>query len=84
MVPMNRWLYSTPNDQFGAKAYSTPAPTVPPQRVSSARSSTVPRQQAFIAVVGHRRTALDVEQDVVGGIADLTGEQAERVDLACG
>ena len=25
-------------------------------------------------------TALDVEQDVVGGVTDLTGEQAERID----
>src|SRR4051812_4160926 len=39
-------------------------------------------EHTFVAVVGHRSTALDVEQDVVGGIADLAGEQAERVDLA--
>src|SRR6516164_11378408 len=31
--PMNRWSYSTPNDQFGVKPYSKPTPTVPPQRV---------------------------------------------------
>src|SRR5438552_3694724 len=34
-----------------------------------------------VAIRGHRSTALDVEQDVVDGIADLTGEQAERIDV---
>ena len=34
-----------------------------------------------VAVRGHRSTALDVEQDVVDGITDLTGEQAERIDV---
>jgi hypothetical protein len=34
-----------------------------------------------IPIVCHSRTALDVEQNVVGGPADLTGEQAEGVDL---
>ena len=33
------------------------------------------------AIRGHGRTALDVEQHVVGGIADLAGEQAEGIDL---
>jgi hypothetical protein len=32
-------------------------------------------------IVGDRRAALDVEQYVVGGPADLAREQAERVDL---
>ena len=32
---MNRWSYSMPAVQFWAKPYSRPAPTVPPQRVSS-------------------------------------------------
>ena len=41
--PMNRWLYSTPNDQFGAKPYSNPTPTVPPQRVALAEASSVPK-----------------------------------------
>ena len=40
--PIHRWLYSTPNDQFGAKPYSNPTPTVPPQRVAlTAASSTL-------------------------------------------
>jgi hypothetical protein len=34
---MNRWSYSTPTDQFGAKPYSRPTPTVPPQRVCGER-----------------------------------------------
>jgi hypothetical protein len=34
---MNRWSYSTPIDQFGAKPYSRPTPTVPPQRVCGER-----------------------------------------------
>src|SRR5260221_2223750 len=34
-----------------------------------------------VRVRGHSRTALDVQQEGVGGIADLTGEQAERVGL---
>src|SRR5260370_1792344 len=34
-----------------------------------------------VTIRGHRSTTLEVEQDVVGGIADLTSEQAERVDL---
>src|SRR4029077_656995 len=33
-----------------------------------------------VVVRGHSRTALDVEQDVVGRITDLTSEQAERID----
>ena len=40
--PMNRWSYSTPNDQFGAKPYSNPTPTVPPQRVALAEASSMP------------------------------------------
>ena len=40
--PMNRWLYSTPNDQFGVKPYSNPTPTVPPQRVALAEASSKP------------------------------------------
>src|SRR5258708_19761120 len=41
-VPMNIWSYSTAADQFEAKPYSTPAPTVAPQRVEVERSRTVP------------------------------------------
>src|SRR3954470_17041293 len=40
--PRNRWSYSTPNDQFGAKPYSNPTPTVPPQRVELAAASSMP------------------------------------------
>src|SRR5947207_1400168 len=34
-----------------------------------------------VAVRGHGSTALDVEQDVVDGVTDLAGEQAERIDV---
>ena len=40
--PMNRWSYSIPADQFGAKPYSQPTPTVPPQRVALCAASSVP------------------------------------------
>src|SRR5215217_5510911 len=40
--PMNRWSYSTPNDQFGAKPYSNPTPTAAPQRVALAAASSTP------------------------------------------
>src|SRR6185295_10261578 len=40
--PMNRWSYSTPKDQFGAKPYSHPTPTVPPQRVALAEANSKP------------------------------------------
>src|SRR5256885_3283479 len=40
--PMNRWSYSRPTDQFGAKPYSNPTPTTPPQRVELAEASSTP------------------------------------------
>src|ERR1700723_1496795 len=40
-LPMKRWSYSTPTDQFGVKPYSNPTPTVPPQRVAVAAASSV-------------------------------------------
>src|SRR5437762_6086315 len=40
--PMNKWSYSTPKDQFGAKPYSNPTPTAPPQRVALAEASSTP------------------------------------------
>src|SRR4030095_3616279 len=41
-LPIHRWLYSTPNDQFGVKPYSNPTPTVPPQRVELAEANSKP------------------------------------------
>src|SRR3954452_14837907 len=41
-VPINRWSYSMPADQFGAKPYSQPTPTVPPQRVALAAANSFP------------------------------------------
>ena len=78
---MNRWLYSTPTDQFGAKPNSMPVPTAPPQRVSLAVPNVTPAQSAAELVVGDGRAALHVPEHVVPGVAHLTGEEAERVDL---
>src|SRR5947209_7836302 len=39
------------------------------------------RAEHLVLAAGHSRTALDVEQDVVPGVADLTGDQTERIDL---
>src|ERR1700676_2628897 len=41
-LPMNRWSYSTPADQFCAKENSIPVPIPPPQRVSFAWSTATP------------------------------------------
>src|ERR1700746_919891 len=38
LLPMNRWSYSKPTDQFGVKAYSNPVPKAPPQRVELAET----------------------------------------------
>ena len=79
--PMNRWLYSTPNDQFGAKPYSNPTPTVPPQRVALAEASSMPVNvvEDAKAVARHRRTALYVEQRLIPGVADLAGKEADAI-----
>ncbi|KTT92199.1 hypothetical protein NS44R_14730, partial [Mammaliicoccus sciuri] len=39
------------------------------------------REEGPVTIVGQRRTTLGVQQHVVDGVADLAGEQAERVDL---
>ena len=79
--PMNRWLYSTPNDQFGVKPYSNPTPTVPPQRVALAEASSMPVKvvEDAKAVARHRRTALYVEQRLIPSVADLAGEEADAI-----
>src|SRR6201999_261705 len=38
-------------------------------------------EEAVVLVVGDRSTTLDVPEHVVPGVADLAGEEAERVDL---
>src|SRR5262249_27087177 len=38
-------------------------------------------EEAGVLVVGDRGAALDVPEHVVPGVADLTGEEADRVDL---
>ena len=73
LPPRKMWLYSAPIDQFGAKPNSRPAPTVPPQRHAAERS--------VVLGADHSRAALDVEQHVVPGVTDLTGDQTERIDL---
>ena len=83
-LPMKRWSYSKPTDQFGTKAYSMPAPTVAPQRVFPRRIEPDERRQRRIRrvpVVRDSAAALHVEQRTVPGIADLTGEQAEALNL---
>ena len=82
LLPMNRWSYSTPTDQFGAKAYSKPAPTVPPQRVVLARSTIARRgRERVVAVADDGGAALEVGQETgAPAIADLTGEETETVD----
>ena len=61
--PMNRWSYSRPTDQFGAKPYSNPTPTTPPQRVELADANSMPvsRFEDAKAVACHRRAALYVK-----------------------
>src|SRR5260221_5239182 len=62
---------------FGADAdRATPAGVI----ARGSKLCTCGRVDA-VGVRGHSRTALDVEQEVVGGVADLTGEQAERIGL---
>ncbi len=41
-VPIRRWSHSAPIDQFGAKPYSNPTPSVPPQRVEPDVTRPVP------------------------------------------
>ncbi len=52
-LPINRWSYSIPADQFGAKPYSNPTPTVPPQRVELAEAKVVAgtRNTRFLRLV---------------------------------
>ena len=81
-LPRNRWSYSRPTDQFGAKPTSMPVPIAPPQRVSLADRRGAPVAViAIVLVVGDRGAALHVPEHVVPGIAGLAGEQAESVDL---
>src|SRR5689334_22381527 len=47
-LPMKRWSYSTPNDQFGVKPYSNPTPRAPPQRVELADATVA--QQAVVTM----------------------------------
>src|SRR6516225_12106253 len=39
LLPMKRWSYSKPTDQFGEKAHSIPVPMTPPQRVELAEAA---------------------------------------------
>ena len=79
--PMNRWLYSTPNDQFGVKPYSNPTPdgAAPAGRAGRGQFNAGKRFEDAKAVARHRRTALYVEQRCVPGVADLAGEEADTI-----
>src|SRR5260370_36144803 len=73
---MNRWSYSTPADQPGAKPNSRPAPTV-----GRRHDRVTERGIDGETVAGHGAAALHVEQEAVPGPTDLAGEQSERIDF---
>jgi hypothetical protein len=53
---------------FGEKPYSTPTPTVPPQRVvvpSAINNGGGPSQEARVAAIGNSSATLDIEQHVL-------------------
>ena len=79
--PIHRWLYSTPNDQFGVKPYSKPTPRVPPQRVAltEANSTLSKCSEEAVAIARHRRAALYVKQRCIPSVADLAGEEADTI-----
>ena len=85
-LPINRWSYSIPADQFGAKPYSQPTPTVPPQRVALAAASSLPPSVAktLKRLSCYCRAALEVKQRSVPGIPDLTGEEAHAIGFGAG
>src|ERR1700692_3832159 len=82
---MNRWSYwSAARRPVRRKAdpdagadCAAPAPLIRRR----ARENVAGRRGHTEPVAGHRAAALGVEQDVVEGIADLAGEQSERIDL---
>jgi hypothetical protein len=67
-----------PADQFGAKPYSNPTPTVPPKRVELAEATPTPpnRGEYVITIARHRHAALHVQQRRIPGITELAGEKA--------
>src|ERR1700740_1862570 len=80
-LPMNRWSYSTPIDQSGANPYSKPAPNraAPTGFVDRGEQRASPIKRV-ISVAGYRGAAFHVEQGVVPGVADLTGDQPKCIE----
>src|SRR5437764_13861499 len=77
------WSYSMPALQFGAKPYSQPTPTVPPQRVRSAEANPMPvavsnKSHRWLATAG---TAFDITQGGIPGVANLTREETQCIDF---
>ncbi len=73
-----------PADQFGAKPYSNPTPTVPPQRVALAAASSAPEAllRMLKRVSRHRSAALEVQQRRIPCITDLAGKKADAIRSA--
>src|ERR1700751_4741049 len=81
-LPMNRWSYSTPTDQFCAKPTSNPVPMVPPQRAFAGLVKAEAGRDTSVFVVSDGRTALYIPEHVVPGITNLTGHQPDCIHLA--
>jgi hypothetical protein len=67
----------------GKAVFEADANCAAPLRVIAGRSYNRVRcgKEDIPTIVGHRGAALHVEQDVVPGIANLAGEQPERIHL---
>ena len=83
--PMNRWSYSTPNDQFGVEAVlkSNTDGGAPAGRVCRGQFSAENVLEDAKAVARHRRAALYVKQRLIPGVADLAGKEADAIGLEC-
>ena len=82
--PMNRWSYSRPNDQFGAKPYSksNTDDAAPAGRAGRGQFNAEKVIEDAKAVARHRRAALYVEQRCIPSVADLAGKEADAI--GCG
>ena len=80
---MNMWSYSTRKRPVRREAvFQTDADNAAPAGFARGVEHNVGAgEEAVILVVGNGSATLHVEQGVIPGVAHLTGEQAERVDL---
>ena len=75
---MNKWSYSIPADQFGAKPYSQPTQgATPTGRACRGQFNAGGGIEDAKAVVSHRRATLHVEQRCIRRVTDLAGEKAD-------